>query len=169
MKKIFLSTLSLFTLNFLLLTPVHAVCPICTIAVGVGLGLSRYLGVDDTISGLWIGAITVSVSIWTINWLIRRKWNFKGYKILTFIIWYALIVLPLFFTNIVGHPLNKIFGIDKLLLGIIVGSILFAINAYLYQHLKKKNNDRAHFPFQKIIMPVGTLAIFSAIFYFLTK
>jgi len=169
MKNKLLTIFSLFGLNFLLLTPVQAVCPICTIAVGVGLGLSRYLGVDDTISGLWIGAITVSVSLWTINWLNKKNWRFKGRKILTFVVWYALIVLPLFFTNIVGHPLNKIWGIDKLLLGIIFGSIIFATNALWYEYLKKKNNGKALFPFQKITMPVVSLALGSGIFYFLTK
>ena len=35
----------------------HAVCPVCTVAVGAGLGLAEWLGIDDSISGLWIGAL----------------------------------------------------------------------------------------------------------------
>jgi hypothetical protein len=33
------------------------VCPVCTIAVAGGVGLCRYLGIDDLISGSWIGAL----------------------------------------------------------------------------------------------------------------
>ena len=36
--------------------PAKAICPVCTVAVGAGIGLSRWLGIDDSITGLWIGA-----------------------------------------------------------------------------------------------------------------
>lgn len=166
-NKIITLLLTLSSLFFAL--PAKAVCPVCTVAVFAGLGLSRWLGIDDTISGLWIGAITVSISMWTINWMNKKKWHFKGRKILIALVWYALIVLPLFFTNIMGHPLNKIWGIDKLFLGIVVGSITFFAMELWYEQLKKKNNGHAHFPFQKIAMPVGALIILSLIFYFITK
>ncbi len=47
--------LSLATFLFLGANSAQAICPICTIAVGAGVGFSRYLGIDDTIAGLWIG------------------------------------------------------------------------------------------------------------------
>jgi hypothetical protein len=31
---------------------VLAQCPVCTVAIGVGVGLCRYLGIDDLITGL---------------------------------------------------------------------------------------------------------------------
>jgi hypothetical protein len=34
-----------------------AICPLCTIAVGAGVGLSRWIGVDDAVTGLWIGGL----------------------------------------------------------------------------------------------------------------
>jgi hypothetical protein len=37
------------------------VCPVCTIAVAGGVGLCRYLGIDDLISGAWIGALLFSL------------------------------------------------------------------------------------------------------------
>ncbi|HRZ29924.1 MAG TPA: hypothetical protein P5052_04275 [Candidatus Paceibacterota bacterium] len=30
----------------------QAVCPVCTVAIASGVGLCRYLGIDDLISGL---------------------------------------------------------------------------------------------------------------------
>lgn len=96
-----------------------AVCPVCTIAVAGGVGLSRYLGIDDTIAGVWIGGLTVSMIMWTIDWLKAKKWNFKFYIPVTYLAYFAMIVVPLVWSDIIGHPLNKIWGVDKLLLGII--------------------------------------------------
>ena len=153
---------------------VFAICPVCTVAVGAGVGLSRWLGIDDTIVGLWIGGLTVSLIMWTVDWLDRKNWKFKGRKILITLGYYALIVVPLFYvkiggTTIMGHPFNKMWGIDKLLLGIIVGSVFFFLGSLSYIHFKKKNNNRAHFPFQKIAMAICPLIVLSVIFYWLTK
>jgi hypothetical protein len=145
-----------------------AVCPICTIAVGAGVGLSRYLGIDDTITGLWIGGLIVSLTMWTINWLRKKEINFKGRNLLTVLGYYLLMIAPLYFSKIIGHPYNTIWGLDKLLFGIIAGSIFFFLGAWSYDLIKKKRG-RAHFPFQKIVMPILPLIIFSIIFYFLTK
>jgi len=43
------------------------------------------------------------------------------------------------------------------------------MNALAYNYLKRRNNGHAYFPFQKVVMPVGSLAILSMIFYFVTK
>ncbi|KKR49094.1 MAG: hypothetical protein UT86_C0001G0066 [Candidatus Magasanikbacteria bacterium GW2011_GWC2_40_17] len=166
MKKILLLILGIF-----LTMPgiAQAFCPVCTIAVGAGVGFSRWLGIDDTISGLWVGGLTVSLIAWTIDWFNRKKIKFIGRKIITTIFYYALIAAPLFWIGIIGHPFNKMWGVDKLLLGIIVGSIFFFLVGFFYQFLKKKNGGHAHFPLQKVAMPVGVLIILSLVFYFITK
>jgi hypothetical protein len=147
-----------------------AVCPLCTIAVGAGIGFSRWLGVDDIITGLWLGGLIVSLISWTLNWFNKKKINFAGKKIITILSYYILIFVPLyFFTDILNHPLNRILGIDKIIFGVTIGSIAFYLTNLLYEYLKKKNNNRAHFPFQKIVMPVLALIILSAVFYFITK
>ncbi|TAK96690.1 hypothetical protein EPO05_01275 [Patescibacteria group bacterium] len=146
-----------------------AVCPVCTIAIGAGVGLSRWLGIDDTIAGLWIGALTVSMIMWTLSWFEKKSWNFPWRTSLTVVGYYLLIVVPLFYTGIMGHELNKIWGIDKLLLGIIAGSAAFYGSAKWYEQLKTKNAGHAQFPFQKVVMPVGAIAILSLLFYILTK
>ncbi len=169
-KKIITIAPALAILTGLLVaTTAKAVCPICTIAVIGGVGLSRWLGIDDSISGLWIGGLTVSMIMWTIDWMNRKNYRFKGRKIVITIGYYLLIVVPLFFTNIMGHPLNKIWGIDKLLLGIIVGSIFFFAGALLYPLAKNKKTGKPYFPYQKVVMPISPLIILSIIFYFLTK
>lgn len=154
---------------FFLLIPLtaKAVCPICTVAVCASVGLSRYLGIDDTITGLWIGGLAVSIIVWTIDWLNKKNVRFLFRQPLIVIFYYVIIIWPLYQFDFAGHPANKLWGIDKIILGIIVGSIGFIIGTVLHQYLKRKNNGRAYFPFQKVLMPVGVLAILSLIFYYL--
>lgn len=165
MRKIFISVISI--IGFFIALPVRAVCPVCTVAVIAGVGLSRWLGIDDSISGLWIGGLTVSVIIWTLNWMNKKNYHFPAREFLIIIGYYVLIIAPLFFTDILGHPLNKLWGVDKLLLGIIIGSLSFLSGALLYNWMKKRHDNRAYFPFQKVVMPILPLIILSLILYFL--
>lgn len=154
--------------TFLKASPVSAICPVCTVAVGAGVGLSRYLGIDDTITGIWIGALTASMIGWTISWLNGRNIKFYGRKILITVSFYAIVVGPLFWKGIIGHPFNKMWGMDKLLLGIILGSIFFTAGAIAHFQLKKRNGDKVYFPFQKVVFAVAPLVFLSIIFYFIT-
>jgi len=170
MKKILALTFSFFSLSFLFTKQALAVCPICTIAVGAGVGFSRWIGIDDSITGLWIGGLTVSMITWNISWFERKKINFKGINILTAVGYYLLIVVPLYFMGLLANPLNAIYStwIDKLLLGVVVGSLGFWFGAEWYFSIKEKNGGHAYFPFQKVVMPIAPLVIMSLVFYLLT-
>lgn len=162
----------LFSLSALsIFTPIKsfALCPVCTVAIAGGLGLSRWLKVDDTISGIWIGALIASSIYWTINVLNRRKINFFARDFVISFAYYALILLPLYYSDIIGHPFNMIWGLDKLIVGTIFGSIIFILSAGFYSWLKKNNNGRAHFPFEKIVISLSSLAVISLIFFLITK
>ena len=148
---------------------VFAVCPLCTVAVGAGIGLAQYFGIDDTISGIWVGGLIVSLIAWTIHWCDKKNIRFYGRKILITLIYYGSIIIPLYCCGLIGHLLNTLWGVDKILLGIIVGSVVFFAGNIWYIVLKKRNNNRAYFPFQKIVMPVFPLIIASIVFYCLTK
>jgi hypothetical protein len=167
MEKIFFVLLSLGLL--LRASVASAICPICTIAVGAGVGLAQWFGIDDTISGVWIGGLTVSMIVWTINWLNKKHWSFKGYKSTIVLAYYLLIVAPLYYTGLIGHPYNMLWGMDKLLVGIVVGSLVFLGTVRWYEYLKKQNHGHAHFPFEKVVLPVSAFFIFSLIFYFITR
>lgn len=171
MKKLILFSLSIFGLNLILAKQALAVCPICTIAVGAGIGLSRWLGIDDSITGLWIGGLTVSIIIWTLSWLDKKNIRFRGRTAVVIAAYYLLIVAPLYFMDLTGNPLNAAYacGLDKLLLGIAVGSVAFWFGAEWYYHAKEKNGGHSYFPFQKVVMPVSPLIIMSIAFYFLTR
>lgn len=155
--------------GLLLANSVKAVCPICIVAVGAGLGLSRWLGVDDVISSLWIGALLASSSLWTIIWLNKKNWGFKFQKIVVPAVYYVLVLGPLYYYDIIGHPLNKIFGIDKIIFGAVLGTIIFMLGLSFHNYLKRKNDNKSFFPYQKVVVPVVILLISSFIIYFLFK
>lgn len=173
MKKIILIIFSIIPVIFFAL-PAQAVCPVCTIAVGAGIGIAEEFGVDDVIIGLWVGGLTISLIFWTLDWLKRKKVKSGWSEPLVIIVYFLIVIAPLFFikTNgypIIGKELNKLWGVDKILLGIFLGGLLFFCGAKSYEYLKKKNNGRAYFPFQKVAMPIAPLAIASIIFYFITR
>ena len=168
MKK-FSICLSLILALLVPLVKTYAMCPVCTVAVGAGVGLARWLGIDDTITGLWIGGLIVSLIMWTINYLKKKDINFFARNVVITIGYYALTIVPIYFIKTIWHPENTLGGINKLLLGIMIGSILFYVGATWYHMMKMKNNGHAYFPFQKVVMPITPLIIMSIIFYYLTK
>lgn len=169
MKKIVVKSALIFGLTFAIVSSAQAICPLCTIAVGAGIGLAEWLGIDNTITGLWVGGFIVSLIVWTNTWLRSKNIKFFGDKLLVTVLYYLLIIAPLYPMGIMGNPLKTLWGIDKLLIGIIVGSISFYIGSVSYFYMKKHNNNHAYFPFQKVVMPIAPLIIFSIIFYFITK
>jgi len=174
MKKALFYFLLIAAFSLLFVSKALAVCPLCTLAVGAGVGFSRWLGIDDVITGLWIGGLIVSLITWTESWLKGKNIHFRGRLFIITLGYYLLTVLPLYFTGFLGNPQNSlayVYGIyfDKLLLGIIVGSFAFWFGASWYYYLKEKNQGRAYFPFQKVVMPVAPLVFLSIIFYFLTR
>lgn len=180
MKKVFVFLLvlaTLFTIHYSLFTrEAQAVCPVCTAAVIGGLGLSRLLGIDDSVSGVWVGGLILSLSFWTVDW-INRKGYFKkflakvgiGVQILiSFILYYLITFVPMFATDFIGHPINKIWGIDKLVFGSVIGTGVFLLGVYLDKK-QRKIYGKQFFEFQRVVFPVVALLAASAILYLITK
>lgn len=167
----FLSFLLLSSTFFLVPRPVLAVCPICTVAVAGGLGVSRYFGIDDSIIGIWSGGLMVSLTLWTLDWLARKNFAFTKYlnnqltKLLVFLFWVLLTYPPLFWSGIIGHPFNTILGIDKLIFGSILGFFAFLLAVWGDKKVRVIKGKQL-FNFQKVVFPVLSLTIFSLILYF---
>ncbi len=179
----FILTAILVPTTLLFPAPAHAVCPVCTIAVGAGLGLSRWLGIDDTITAIWIGGLILSMSFWFIDWLNKRyskqiekafkpavktlnKFSVNQLFSLTIIVFmYALTLIPLKYTGIIGHPFNTIAGIDKILFGTTVGSAGFLFAKWLDNQVRKRKGKQL-FVYQKVVFPLATLIIISLVLYY---
>jgi len=166
-KKPFSILITVFLLSFLTLNQAQAVCPVCTIAVGAGVGLCRWLGIDDVLSGIWVGGLIISMIGWLLNWLESKQIRFKLRWLAASLFFYSIIILPLFWKGIVGHPLNTFWGIDKLVLGIIFGSFAFLLSIWLNSFLKSKNQGKVFFPFQKVVLPLLFLVITTIIFHYI--
>lgn len=163
-------TLATFlSLGIFLAKSAQAVCPVCTIAICAGIGFSRWIGIDDSISGIWIGGLVVSLIVWALSWFNKKGIHFMFRGIIVSAIFYLLTILPLYFMNIIGHPLNKIWGVDKILFGTVVGTFIFLLGVLLNNLLKKRNQGRPFFPYQKVVFPVSFLIITSLIFHFIIK
>lgn len=145
------------------------VCPVCTIAVAVGVGVLREFGVSDIITGIWLGALIVSSIAWMIDWLNRKNIHFLFRKILVIISFYAIFIWPLYLWKIMGNPANVIFGMDKLLFGVIIGTIIFILAILADMYLRSLNESQVMINYQKVIIPLSFLTIASIIAELLIK
>jgi hypothetical protein len=166
---------SFVILNSIFVIPAKAICPVCTVAVAAGLGLSRYLGIDDTVSGVWVGGLILSSSFWLIDWLERKKfqkltpyYNFRYRVWLVTILMYAIFLIPLWTGGIIGHPFNTLFGIDKLVLGTAAGSGIFLLALYADRKVRELKGKQL-FSFQKVVFPVFGLLLISLILFLITS
>lgn len=140
-------------------------CPVCTVTVIAGLGLSRLLGIDDLITSIWIGGFILSFSFVTIDW-IDKKWPkllISRFSIPIIILIYLLVLVPLKWNGSIGIARNTLWGIDKILLGTLVGSVVFLIGTWADRQ-ERKLHKKILFPFQKVVFPVLGLIIASAVF-----
>ena len=145
------------------------VCPICVVAIGAGLGLSRWIGIDDIVSSVWIGAFLVAITSWTLSFMKKRGWNFHDDGIAVTLAYMVLTFIPLYYAGIVGHPLNQIWGIDKIILGSIIGGVILFLAHWLHLYLKKKNNSKSFFPYQRVAVPVVVLFLTSLVLFLTIK
>ena len=145
-------------------------CPICTVTVIAGLGISRLLGIDDLLTSLWIGAFILSFSFVTIDW-INKKWpkiKIENWTHPIIVLMYLLVLIPLKLNNSIGVVRNTFWGTDKILLGTAIGSVVFLIGVWADKFQRKKFK-KIFFPYQKVVFPVAALIIATLVFFFLTK
>lgn len=167
--KIFISSFFLFILKFVLFPlPALAHCPLCVGGAVIGLSVARFLGVDDSITGLWMAAFLGATSFWMAS---RTKTFLKpiiyflvfGLTIWSFYAFNSWAVTNLKFFLINTH-LSKILGLDRLTFGLILGGILFYLVDYI-DTLIIKRNGKVYFPFQRIFVSLGSILIASIILF----
>ena len=61
-------------------------CAVCTVAVGASLEVARRYGVDDSVVGVWAGALLALLGYWLILWFEKKNWNFIGRNLLLMVI-----------------------------------------------------------------------------------
>ena len=145
----------------LLAVPAYAnpACAVCTVAVAAGLEIARKLGVDDGVIAVWAGALLTLIGYWTILWCDKKGWNFRLRNhilmLLSFSMIFAVYIKDLVYTP---KPI-LIFYLDPFLFCGILGGLVLIYSAKFYQWMKAKNGGHAHFPFEKVVVPVLALVL----------
>lgn len=166
MKVFLLFTFLLF--SFIEGSLANLACPVCTVAIGASLSLAHKLGLQDSIVGLWSGALLTLLGYWTIAFFSKKNWNFKGRDPLLIFLSVSIIGF-IYIKEVIYTPkvILYIFYLDTILFSSIVGSIIFIFSSKLYKIMKLKNGGHAHFPFEKVVFPILFLVITSIIFNFI--
>jgi membrane protein len=141
-------------------------CAVCTVAVGASLEIARQLGVDDSVVGVWAGAMLAIIGFWTIRWFERKGWNFKGRDWTLIIVSVAMIGF-MYISEIKYTPqVIGIFYLDPFLFSTVLGALVMVWSSDFYQWMKARNGGHAHFPFEKVAVPVVALLLVSVYFYY---
>ena len=170
--KILLVTLfSLFTVNFIVApASVSAHCPLCVAGAAAGVTLTRWVGIDDSITGVWIATLLGSSSFWLYSWLISKKIKQveKYKKILKpaiYILVFASTIWSFYKFQLVIR-MTQIFGLDKLTFGMLAGAILFYL-VDIGDNFLIKRAGKVYFPYQRVVFSLGSMVVLSLVIYIL--
>lgn len=150
-------------LGLLTALPAYAnpACAVCTVAVAAGLEIARKLGVDDGVIAVWAGALLALIGYWTILWFDKKGWKFWGRNLFLMLLSFSMIG-AVYIKDLVYTPKPiLIFYLDPFLFCGIIGALLLIYSSVFYQWMKKNNGGHAHFPFEKVVLPVVALIIAS--------
>ena len=150
---------TLLVLGFVSKAVANPACAVCTVAVGASLGIARKMGVDDSVVGVWSGAFLLLLGYWTLKWMDKKGWNFKGRDFIVLSL-SVLMILFMYISHLVYTPKAiLVFWIDPFLFATICGALTLHYSSEFYQWMKRKNGGHAHFPFEKVVVPVVSLCL----------
>ena len=138
-------------------------CAVCTVAVGASLEIARRYGVDDAVVGVWAGAMLALLGYWLILWFEKKNWNFPLRNLVLMAISIGSIGF-MYFEMPYSPKVIGIFYMDPLLFATLLGAATFIYVSKFYQWMKARNGGHAHFPFEKVVLPVLALALLSVYF-----
>lgn len=134
-------------------------CAVCTVGVAVGLELARNLGVDDGVIAVWAGALLALIGYWTILWFDKKGWHFWGRNVLLMVLSVSMIA-GVYIKDLTYTPQPiLIFYMDPFLFCAILGALILIYSSVFYQWMKAQNGGHAHFPFEKVVIPLLALTI----------
>ncbi|KKQ98256.1 MAG: hypothetical protein UT24_C0007G0016 [Candidatus Woesebacteria bacterium GW2011_GWB1_39_12] len=164
MKKAIIFIKVITIINIILLgfpKEIQAHCPLCVAGAAAGITLTRWVGVDDSITGIWIGAFLGASAFWLLRLLGQRNKIFfnrfvgAGIYILIFIT-----TLWSFYKFKLVIRMDSIFGFDKLTFGMVLGSAVFYL-VDLVNIILKRKNGKSLFPYQSMVFSLGSIVVTS--------
>ena len=123
---------------------------------------NRRLGINDNVVGLWAGAMLAVLGYWTIAWFEKKNWRFAGRDF--WLIALSVAMIGFVYRDMLTYsPQIFLFlYIDPFLLSAVAGALMFIASMQLYGRMKTKNGGHAHFPFEKVVLPLTFLTAASA-------
>lgn len=161
MIEIIASFLTLFA------KPVYAQCPICVVTVGGGLFLAKKFGLDDLLASLWISGLNTAVAFWFADMFKKRKVLNSG--MVWSLVFMAFTFAYLVFSKQMGGKYNTFWGINRVVLGILIGYVVWLFAIAIDRLIRIKNHGKVLFYYQKVIIPLVLLSLTSGIFGMLLK
>lgn len=149
---------------------VMAHCPLCTGATIVGVSITRTLGLDDSIVGVFVGGMIISTALWADKILKKRGVNGNRALRLTslIVLTTVLTLITFYYAGLFGRGNSfRIFGIESILVGSISGGILSLGAFYYSNYLKNKNGGRPMFGYQTMTISLVALIANAALFAFI--
>jgi len=140
---------------------VYANCPVCIITVGGGLLIAKELGIDDLLISIWISGLNTAIAFYIAAKIKDKRAN---KPLVWSLLFYLFTLFYVFYTKQMGHPENKVLGIDKVLFGLTVGLVVFVISSFIDKRLRLANHGKVFFPYQKVIVPALLLSITTLLF-----
>lgn len=145
-------------------------CPVCMVTVGASLYLAEKSGLDKCVIGIWSGALLAIVGYFLIRWFNKKNWRFPARDIVLMIASIGSIGMMYIPGMPGGLPYDPIIigflYIDSFLLSNLIGAVVFILGVRFYEWMKAKNGGHAHFPFEKVFVPVVIVALTSLLFYY---
>ncbi len=136
--------------------------PICAIGIASGLGISRWLGIDDMTLGLWIGALILSLSIQFNIFLDKKGKSFPFSFWVIFLSSWILSFLPILM-NFGKYTICSICGFPEVICGSVLGVLTLFLVDKANLFVIDKHNKKVYFYYQKVIIPIIGLIIVSMI------
>ena len=163
MKKIFAF---LMTVAFAKGAFAQACTTLCPLALGAALTIAQRMGVKDEVVGVLAGALMAVVGYILIRLFDKKNWHFSGRNFLLMLV--ALASIGLIYVNRLEYKPAlhwNLLYIDSFLLAAFCGAASHILGVHLYSWLKKKNGGHAHFPFEKVLVPLALDAFVVWIFW----
>ena len=150
------------------ITTIMSHCPLCSGETIIGVGITRSLGWDDSIVGVFVGSMIVSSALWANN--ILKKKNIGGSAILRMvsitIATFVLTFLTFYYAGLFGlGNTYRIFGIEKIVFGTLSGSVASIVAFGISNNIKKNNNGKTKFGYQTMVLTFTSLMLNVLLFW----
>lgn len=149
------------------MSTVYAQCPVCVVTVGGGLLLAKKLGIDNLLTAIWISGLNTAISFWFVTFV--KKPKILKNPLLWTLLMYGGTIAYLSGSKQMFNGGGTFLGIDKVLVGLFTGMAVWLLGIVTDKVIRKYNNGKVLFFYQKVIVPLVLLTVTSIIFSILIK